>query len=175
MIVLSWFFSSPWTEITAFDHFLEAMPEACNEILSNYVNSNGKSLGAIDLEISYNYKLFLEEYNQGGRKSEIALLKKICDIDQVSIPLTRWIQNELWNAESYIHWEFITIIVNTHLQRVILKHPVCESFLHMKWLLVKRIFDMYIFSYVIFLVSITTLVFIKYSPSFSGKIQSTTS
>ena len=65
------------------------MPEACNEILSNNVNSNGKSLGAIDLEISYNYELFLEEYNQGGRKSEIALLKKICDIDQVSIPLTR--------------------------------------------------------------------------------------
>ena len=64
------------------------MPEACNEILSNYVNSNGKSLGAIDLEISYNYKLFLEEYNQGGRKSEITLLKKICDIDQGSIPLT---------------------------------------------------------------------------------------
>ena len=113
MIVLSWFFSSPWTEITAFDHFLEAMPEACNEILSNYVNSNGKSLGAIDLEISYNYKLFLEEYNQGGRKSEIALLKKICDIDQGSIPLTWWVQNELQNDESYIHWEFITIIVNT--------------------------------------------------------------
>ena len=45
----------------------------------------------------------------------------------------------------------------------------------MKWLLVKRIFDMYIFSYVIFLVSITMLVFIQYSPSFSGKIYSTNS
>ena len=63
------------------------------------------------------------------------------------------------------------LIIYKHLQRVILKHPVCESFLHMKWLLVKRIFDMYIFSYVIFLVSLSLLVFIQYSPSFSGKLR----
>lgn len=76
------------TEVTAFDYFLEAMPEACNEILSNYVTSNGKSLGAIDLEISFNYELFLEKYGREQRKSEIELLKKICDVDQVNMPFT---------------------------------------------------------------------------------------
>ena len=63
------------------------MPEACNEILSSYVTSNGKSLGAIDLEISFNYQLFLEEYSREQSKSEIGLLKKICDVDQVNSQL----------------------------------------------------------------------------------------
>ena len=73
--------------MTAFDHFLEAMPEACNEILSNYVTSNGKSLGAIDLEITFNYELFFEEYTRDRGKSEIVLLRKICDVDQVNISI----------------------------------------------------------------------------------------
>ena len=160
--------SSLSIEATAFDYFLEAMPEACNEILSNYVTSNGKSLGAIDLEISFNYELFFEEYSQ---ESEIALLKKICDVDQVNIrqiyrisniPFSQWIVKCHRDRRDIIFYQ-------NHLQRVILKHPVCESFLHMKWLLVKRIFDMYIFSYVIFLASLSVLVFIQYSPSFSGE------
>ncbi len=47
-------------EKSAFHLFLETMPEACNEILSKYLTSNGKSLGAVELEIAFNYELFLE-------------------------------------------------------------------------------------------------------------------
>ncbi len=36
-------------------------------------------------------------------------------------------------------------------QRDILKHPVCESFLHFKWLLVKKFFYAYIVFYTVFL------------------------
>jgi len=36
-------------------------------------------------------------------------------------------------------------------QRDILKHPVCESYLHFKWLLVKKFFHAYIVFYTIFL------------------------
>jgi hypothetical protein len=122
-------------EKTAFNFFLEAMPEACNEILSKYLSSNGKSLGAVDLEIAFDYDLFLEEFNRTPAKGEIGLLSNICHVDQ----------------------------------RSLLKHPVCESFLHMKWLLVKNVFTLYVMFYVIFLTCLTGYVFLEFSPYFEGK------
>ena len=51
-------------------------------------------------------------------------------------------------------------------QREILKHPVCESFLHMKWLLVKNIFMFYVLFYVVFLISLTGYISVELSPYF---------
>ena len=43
-----------------------------------------------------------------------------------------------------------------------------QSFLHLKWLLVKRYFSAYLAFYIAFLVSITSLVLLLYSPVSNG-------
>lgn len=117
---------------TAFNLYLDTMPEGCNEIMNKYLRSNGKSLGAVDLELSFDYDLFSKEMARNPPGGEIGLLMNICQSGQ----------------------------------RDILKHPVCESFLHMKWLLVKRYFSAYLAFYVLFLVSQTLYVFVEFSPAF---------
>ena len=119
---------------SAFNLFLESMPEGCNEVLSSYLNSNGKSLGATDLEVTLDFDLFVREFESHPENKETGLLQKIVDLDQ----------------------------------RDILKHPVCESFLHMKWLLVKNFFNAYLIFYATFLISITGLVFLEFSPVFEN-------
>ena len=42
----------------------------------------------------------------------------------------------------------------------LLKHPICESFLHMKWIQLKKYFYSYFVIYLLFLLSFNTLVFL---------------
>ena len=67
---------------TAFNQYLEAMPEGCQEVLSKYVQSNGKSLGAMDLELKYGFDLFYDEFERNPQKGETALLTNIVKVDQ---------------------------------------------------------------------------------------------
>lgn len=117
---------------TIFSLFLETMPEGCLEILKRSFTSNGKSVGAKDLEVCFNYDLFLKQWERSkDDEGEITCLTDIV------------------NAE----------------QRDLLKHPVCESFLHMKWILVKKLFSVYLVFYIIFLAATTCLVFVDFSPT----------
>ncbi|TRY61220.1 hypothetical protein TCAL_02177 [Tigriopus californicus] len=116
--------------MTVFNLLLEKMPEGCNEILSKYLTSNGKSLGAIDLEVKYDFDLFYQEYLRNPEEGEIGILRNVAQADQ----------------------------------RDILKHPVNESFLHMKWLLLKNYFRFYVLAYCLFLFTFTALVFMQFSP-----------
>ena len=43
-----------------------------------------------------------------------------------------------------------------------MKHPVVETFLHMKWQMIRKMVYAYIALYTAFLVSFTTLVLIRY-------------
>ncbi len=115
---------------SAFDSFLETLPEGCSEILNKYVSSNGRSMGAQDLEFCYEYELFLREFERRPHLGEIATLLQVVAADQ----------------------------------REVLKHPVCESFLHMKWDLVKNFFTSYLVFYLMFLIFLTTLVLLQFSP-----------
>ena len=47
----------------------------------------------------------------------------------------------------------------------LLKHPVCESFLHMKWIQVKKYFYTYFGMYLLFLISFNCMVFLDLSPN----------
>ena len=38
------------------------MPEGCNVILDSLISTNGKSFGAIDFELAFDFKLFLSEF-----------------------------------------------------------------------------------------------------------------
>ena len=53
----------------------------------------------------------------------------------------------------------------------LLKHPICESFLHMKWIQVKKYFYTYFVMYLLFLLSFNVMVFLDLSTSsiFKGK------
>ena len=121
---------------SAFNLLLERVPEGCEEILTTYLRSNGKSKGAVDLELSFQYDLFLHEYERHRKRGEIGSLLKVIWMDR----------NE------------------------ILKHPVCESFLHFKWQLVKRIFYFYLFLYCLFLGAFTGLVLMNFSPNVSAHL-----
>ena len=50
----------------------------------------------------------------------------------------------------------------------LLKHPICESFLHMKWIQLKKYFYSYFVIYLLFLLSFNSLVFLDLSSSLKG-------
>ncbi len=58
----------------------------------------------------------------------------------------------------------VRIVDTNHID--LLKHPICESFLHIKWLLVERYFYAYIIFYLLFLVSLNGLAVLDLSPVF---------
>ena len=47
---------------SVFSVYLGSIPEGCNTILDSYITSNGRSIGALDLEIKFNLTLFLCDY-----------------------------------------------------------------------------------------------------------------
>ena len=47
---------------SVFSVYMESMPEGCNTILDSYISSNGRSFGALDLQLTFNLKLFLCEF-----------------------------------------------------------------------------------------------------------------
>ena len=58
------------------------------------------------------------------------------------------------------------IVISNRLE--LLKHPVCESFLSMKWLRVKKFFYFYVFIYLWFLLSLNGIILLDLSPMFQG-------
>ena len=50
----------------------------------------------------------------------------------------------------------------------LLKHPICESFLHLKWLKVRKYFYSYVTLYLIFLLTLNVMVVMDLSPIFEG-------
>lgn len=53
----------------------------------------------------------------------------------------------------------------------LLKHPICESFLHMKWLQMRKYFYSYFIAFMIFLLLFNCMVFMDLSPYFQGNFQ----
>ena len=70
---------------TAFNLFLDRMPEGCNEILNKYLKTNGKSTGAADLEICFEYELFERELELHPAGGEIGTLLNVAEADQRDI------------------------------------------------------------------------------------------
>ena len=47
---------------SVFSVYLGSIPEGCNTILDSYITSNGRSIGALDLQIKFDLTLFLCDY-----------------------------------------------------------------------------------------------------------------
>ncbi len=47
---------------SVFSVYLDSIPEGCNTILDSYITSNGRSIGALDLQIKFDLTLFLCDY-----------------------------------------------------------------------------------------------------------------
>ena len=90
----------------------------------------GSSLGANDLQVILDYKLF-----HPYKTHEMAFLHRIVTAKRLEL----------------------------------LKHPICESFLHMKWFRVRKYFYLYVMMYLVFLLSINCMVMLDLSPMLEGK------
>lgn len=51
----------------------------------------------------------------------------------------------------------------------LLKHPICESFLHLKWLKVRKYFYSYLALYLVFLLILNLMILFDLSPVFESK------
>ena len=51
---------------SVFSVYLGSIPEGCNTILDSYITSNGRSIGALDLQIKFDLILFLCDYLAGN-------------------------------------------------------------------------------------------------------------
>ena len=50
----------------------------------------------------------------------------------------------------------------------LLKHPICESFLELKWFRVRKYFYLYMLIYIVFMISLNGLIILDLSPMFKG-------
>jgi hypothetical protein len=73
----------------------------------------------------------------------------------------------LFHASKTSEMSVLNKIIETN-HNELLKHPICESFLHLKWLLVKNYFYTYVFFYLIFVVALSGVVLLDLSPLIKG-------
>ena len=138
--------SADGSSSSAFSVFLATMPEGCNVVLSSYLKSNLKSPGALDLEIRISFELFKHEYDHDNKEEGVGRQGEIQSLSRV-------IQSD---------------------QKDILKHPVCESFMHLKWLMIRKFVYAYMIFYNLFLMALTFSVLLRHSPTSSHLFDSQT-
>jgi hypothetical protein len=122
---------------SVFDLLLERHPSAVEELLNSYVKTNGQDMDSSDFELIYNFEIFFKE----GLQAEF---DDISDVDTSDI------------NEMAVHTKIIEMR-----QRVLLKHPLVEAFLHIKWQLMKKFVIANVVQYTIFLVVLTVLAILQ--------------
>ena len=122
---------------SAIDILLKRHPQAVGDIMSNGVETNGQELDSGDLQIVYNFEVFFRE----GLDQAVDDINEFTDYERVD--------------EMAAH---VKAVQSKY--RDLLKNPLMEAFLQIKWQLIKRLFYLNLFSYAFFLLMLTTMVLI---------------
>ena len=131
--------------VTVFSHLLRTVPEECGTLLTSLITSNGLSLSASDLQLSLSFRLWQREM-------------KLTESDGLL---------RFFHVQILIYFNTNVVRIAASEQTELLKHPVTESFLHLKnaqvgWLYLAA----NLVFYLAFLVSMTGLIFTNHSSWF---------
>ena len=116
------------------DVLLQIHPQAVEEIMNTGIETNGQELDSVDLQIIFNFEVFFRE----GLKEEITHI------------------DDLPNFNGIDEMAVMSKIVRSNYKEL-LKNPLAEAFLHIKWQLIHSLFYLNVGAYVTFLLMLTAM------------------
>ena len=123
------------------DVFLRKYPNAVHEIFQRGITTNGQDLQSMDLQIIFNFEFFFKEGFEGNiNNTEFQMKNKEFGLVDEMAAISKIVASK---------------------ERQLLKHPLAEAFLHLKWQLVRKYFYWNISMFTIFLIALTTFVVIQ--------------
>ena len=123
---------------TVFDVMIQRNPQAVEEIMDNAITTNGQELDSSELEIIFDFELF---FKQG--------LRRKTNVDEYVI------EDINYNDEMRAHSQIVQMACPE-----LLKHPLAEAFLHLKWKLTRKMFYCNVIAYSFFVVMFSVLTII---------------
>ena len=122
-------------EKSVMDVLLQTHPQAVEEIMNAGIETNGQELDSSDLEIIFNFEIFFRE----GLREEIAHIEDLTNFNSV---------NEMLVMSKIVDSNY----------KDLLKNPLAEAFLHIKWQLIDTLFYMNVGFYATFLLMLTIMM-----------------
>ena len=110
------------------DNLLQRHPQAVEGIMNAGIETNGQELDSEDLKIFFNFEVFLQEGIDSSKNQ----------FDEV---------NEMTIHKKIVHSNY----------KILLKNPLVEAFLHIKWQLVDNLFYLNSGCFITFLVMLTLM------------------
>ena len=160
--------------LSVLDNYLKRNPQAVEELLNHGITTNGQELDSVNLQICFDFDIFFKE---GMKKS-----CTITDIDEdKALSASMNTDSETLNmSEGSIQYDpkqtlsFLEItkenavdemkahkkIVETG-ESFLLRHPLAEAYLHLKWQLIRNYYYLNMLFYTLFLIAFTILVVIQ--------------
>ncbi len=143
---------------SAYEVMLERHPQAVLELLNSGIQTNSQDIDSVDLQVVYNFELFFQEGCKKPRQDNnddnddntagSTLVKK-----QASVL-------DIYKMEDVDEMSALVKIVEAN-QRDLLKHPLVEAFLHLKWQKVRKFFIANMVFYILYLTVFTSLACVQ--------------
>ena len=137
------------------DVFLGKYPQAVEELFDHGITTNGQDLDAVGLQLIFNFDFFFKE----------GLMEKFKDDDspdnyddQNNTDLVDNTKEENGNGSAVNEMAVHQKIVKSK-ENFLLKHPLADSFLYLKWQMIRRYFFLNIFIYWLFVFCFTTFLY----------------
>ena len=136
------------------DVFLGKYPQAIEELFDHGITTNGQDLDAVGLQLIFNFDFFFKE----------GLIEKFKDDDNpdnYDDQNTDQVDNskdENGNGSAVNEMAVHQKIVKSK-ENFLLKHPLADSFLYLKWQMIRRYFFLNIFVYWLFVFCFTTFLY----------------
>ena len=126
---------------TVFDVMIQRNPHAVEEIMDNAISTNGQELDSSELEIIFDFELFFRQGLARKTNEEEYLTEDLND-----------------NNEMRAHSQIVQLTCQE-----LLKHPLAEAFLHLKWKLTRKMFyfNVMAYSFFVLMFSILTIIMSK--------------
>ena len=136
------------------DVFLGKYPQAVEELFDHGITTNGQDLDAVGLQLIFNFDFFFKE----------GLMEKFKDddsADNYDDQNTDQVDNskdENGNGSAVNEMAVHQKIVKSK-ENFLLKHPLADSFLYLKWQMIRKYFFLNIFIYWLFVFCFTTFLY----------------
>ena len=125
-------------KLTVFDVMIQRNPQAVEEIMDSAITTNGQELDSSELEIIFDFELFFRQGLERKTNEEEYLIEDLND-----------------NNEMRAHSQIVQLTCTE-----LLKHPLAEAFLHLKWKLTRKMFYFNVMAYSFFVLTFSILCII---------------
>ena len=132
-------------QLSVMDVFLKRYPQAICEIFNNGIKTNDQELDSVDLQIIFDFEFFFKEgFEKYPLDAEAEQDLNVCKKKIGAI-------NEMAAHSKIVEYN----------RQDLLKHPLAEAYLHLKWQLVQKYFYFNMFLYACFVLTLTAFATVQ--------------